>query len=138
MKVRPTSRPLREPVSGEVSISEEQAAMLNESAFLWFLQWYAPGVTLSRAMVTQGKRAGQAFVTLIDAKQETLLQLYQGDGRWSGQQHGGTGLWELVERAHGEWNSLGRPELSAYGVVWEKQQGRFALVLPQPGVVFPL
>jgi hypothetical protein len=135
---RPASRLLREPVSGEVTISEEQAAWLSERAFLWFLQWCAPGITLSRATATQGKRAGQAFVTLIDAQQETLLQLYQENGQWSGKQHGGTGLWERIEQAYEEWNGLGRPALSAYEVVWEKQQGRFALVLPQQGRIFPL
>lgn len=34
----PTSRLLREPVSGDVTLSEEQVLVLSDQAFLWFLQ----------------------------------------------------------------------------------------------------
>lgn len=130
VSARPVARLLREPVTGHVTLPDTRATiLLSDNAFLWFLQWYAPGITLSRATVTQGSRAGQTFVTLIDAARETILQLYQFDGQWSGQQHGGTGLWETVERAYMEWERLKRPALDAYEVIWERHQERFALVL---------
>lgn len=124
----PTSRLLREPVSGEVTLSEEQMAILRDDAFLWFLQWDAPGITLSRATALQGRHAGEEFVTLVDPKLETLLQLYHRNGQWSGYQHGGTGMWKMIERAYERWHGLGRPALSSYEVVWDKQHERFVLV----------
>ena len=136
---RPVARLLREPVSGEVTLSEQQAALLHDASFLWFLQWEAPGMTLSRAKAMQGSHAGQDFLTLLDANQETLLQLYHQDGYWSGRQHGGAGVagvWETIERASEHWRNLGRPALSAYEVVWDEQQERCMLVCGQRA--FPL
>ena len=104
-------------------------AVLLDDSFLWFLQWYAPGITLSRAKATQGSHAGQAFVTLIDGARQTLLQLYQHEGQWSGYQHGGAGLWETIELARAEWERVGCPALGAYEVVWEDKLREFQLML---------
>ena len=96
-------------------------------------------MALSRAKAMQGSHAGQDFLILLDANQETLLQLYHQDGSWSGHQHGGAGvagLWETIEHASEHWRTLGRPALSAYEVVWDEQQERCMLVCGQRA--FPL
>lgn len=125
----PVSRLLREPVNGKVTISDERAASIfDNDAFLWFLQWSVPGITMSRATATQGSHAGQSFVTLIDAAKETILQLYALDGQWSGYQRGKVDLWETIEQMYTAWEHSGRPALDAYEVIWDDHQERFALV----------
>jgi protein-L-isoaspartate(D-aspartate) O-methyltransferase len=130
LPTRPVSRLLRQPVVQNISLPDDQTAsmLFGDYAFLWFLQWYASGTSLAKS---KGGPSSQSFVTIIDATKETIIQLFQKDGQWVGQQRGGNGLWETIEQAYKEWISIGCPDLSAYYVEWDEQQGSFQLLLRQ-------
>ncbi|MGH2509853.1 MAG: protein-L-isoaspartate O-methyltransferase family protein, partial [Ktedonobacteraceae bacterium] len=67
----------------------ELSDILSNKAFHWFLQWRYPGLTLARSTLRRDGLVGQNVMTLVDTKQETLLQLFeQQEGLWRGQRYG--------------------------------------------------
>jgi protein-L-isoaspartate(D-aspartate) O-methyltransferase len=131
LATRPVARLLRQPTTRDITVEENEttATIFADRAFHWFLQWDAPGISLAKSTVVQGSRAGQPFITMIDGAKETIIQLFLRNGKWSGYQRGGHGLWETVEQTYSEWDSLGRPGQDAYHVQWDQQQKNFLLLL---------
>jgi hypothetical protein len=67
------------------------------------------------------------FVTLIDAQERTIIQLYLREGEWAGYERGGGGLWETMLQTYDEWEAIGRPDQGTYHVEWDQLNARFRL-----------
>ena len=96
----------------------ELPEILCDDAFHWFLQWRHPGLTLTRSTMKQGGPVGQKMITLVDSRQETMIQLTEKqEGQWCGQQYGERkNLWLKMEGAYEEWSHCGKPGRHAYHV----------------------
>jgi protein-L-isoaspartate(D-aspartate) O-methyltransferase len=132
LATRPVGRLLREPVTAHIELPADETAvtLLEHRDFLWFLQWFLPGISLARS---SGGPDGRAFFTLIDPQKETIIQLYldKEAGMWSGDQRGGSHLWEKIQQAYALWNSLQRPGQTAYHVLWDQSAQSFRLMLQE-------
>jgi protein-L-isoaspartate(D-aspartate) O-methyltransferase len=105
----------------------ELPEILSDHAFHWFLQWRHPGLTLTRITLGRGGPVEQNAITLVDTKQETMLQMVEKqEGQWYGQRYGKRNPWLKMEGAYEEWSQYGKPSQHAYHVEIAEQA---ALVL---------
>ncbi len=124
---------LRQPVTQPIELLNDAFAetLFGNRSFLWLLQWMCPGLTLSRGRVTQGRAAGQSFLTITDLAKETMIQLFLSGDRWTGGRRGKTPLWQTINEMYLHWMDLGQPSQDAYSVEWDQQRHVFRLLLGQ-------
>lgn len=130
----PIKRLLQQPVVQRIVLEDDAptTTLFNNASLHWLLQWAVPGITLTKAKM-KGREGAQLIplVTFVDAEEKTIVQFALRDGKWSGYERGGGGLWETIVQTTQEWHAYGHPDQTAYHVEWNPQGACFQLLCKQ-------
>jgi protein-L-isoaspartate(D-aspartate) O-methyltransferase len=132
--VKPVKKLLQQTAIQQIILADDATTsmLFGNTSFHWFLQWAIPGITLTKAkMKRKNGTLNIPLVTFVDPEEKTIVQLSLRDGEWSGYERGNGSLWETIIQISHEWNTLGRPDQTAYHVEWSQQDACFQLICEQ-------
>ncbi len=130
----PVKRLLQQKALQHIVLADDETTdmLFGNAAFHWFLQWAFPGITFMKAKMKQkNDMVSIPFVTFVDPKEQTIIQLSLHTGTWSGYERGIGGLWETIMQVYHGWHALGRPDQTVYRVEWQPHDGCFQLLCEQ-------
>lgn len=125
----PTSHSSLSPITWSLPAEHPVVAHLQDTSCRWFVQWRIPGITGSKVTLTHPQtRESVACLQFGDRTGQTQLDLKCPEGQqWQIQCVGASTLWDELQQAVQEWDSLGQPRQEEYHVEIQGEEGAIVI-----------